>query len=329
MMVEHVLTGDIGGTNANFAVVRLPKPKIVFSRHYNTQGEKSFPELVNRFLQEAKEHNYKLKCASLAAAGPVVSIGARSYVKLTKARLVVDRDEVAKKTRLRKVALMNDFIAISYAVNALSRSDFTVVRKGVPEKRGTIAVIGPGTGLGVSVVPWLQAVSAYVPMDSEMGHTNLPVVSPDEMKFSAYATRRLKRSDGVETDDVATGPGLELLYSYLQKTRYRKAELGLTAEEIADSRKTNPCSREALRLFGRYLARASRNLCVTAMATGGLYVAGGIVMKNPYVLSRDFLKMFNTHDHFSHVLKQIPIYRLCNYDISHIGAAVGYQMMMK
>jgi glucokinase len=326
-MTEYVLTGDIGGTNANFAVVRLPKPKIVLIRHYSTQGAKGFVELVNRFLHEAGEHGYKPRGASLAAAGPVISIGQRRYVRLTKAKLVVGPDEIVRKTKLRKVVLMNDFIAISYAVNALSRSDFAVVRKGSLEKNGTIAVIGPGTGLGVSIVPWVQAISAYVPIGSEMGHTNLPVVSQDEMEFSAFATRTLGRSDGVETDDVATGPGLELIYRYLQKTSYHSAPRNLKAEEIANTRKMNPCSRETFRLFERYLARASRNLCLSAMATGGLYVAGGIVMKNPEVLSKDFIRLFNTHDIYNQILKRIPIYRFCNYDISHIGAAVGYSMM--
>jgi len=294
-------------------------------RRDNTASASHFCQLVNNFLAHAREESFEPDDACFAVAGPVEEEGTNRLVRMTNARLVVDQRELVRRTSLKHVDIMNDFEAVSYATNLLSGEDFVTLNRGSAIKGGTRVAIGAGTGLGKSILYWHERLGTYIPISSEGGHGDLPLLTEEEFLLSRFIKREYRIREVVVYEDVLSGRGLENIYQYLNASKFLTSPAGLSAEEISKTKRTNPCSRETFRWFVEFYARCARNFVLDALATGGLYIAGGIAARNTDSFT-DFVQEFVRNDAYHGILKKIPVHIVTNYDISPIGAAYGFMV---
>jgi glucokinase len=317
-----VLSGDIGGTNANFCIAGIKKgiPHILLQGRESTGSVDDLSRLVNNFIAEAQAHNFNPETACLAVAGPIETRKDYQKVQMTNTDLLIDTRKLKRNTGLKDIMLMNDFDAVSYAINVLDRQDFIVLNKGRAIPKAVKAVLGAGTGLGKNILHYHEQVEAYVPLPSEGGHADLPLLTTTELKMAEF----IKKINGIKRqlcyEDVLSGRGLENIYKYLSTSKYPELPIDLTAAEISTTQNDNSCSQETFEWFIRFYARCARNFALDTLARGGLYIAGGIAAKNHGSFT-DFVEEFIRNEVYENILQNIPIYLITNYNISLTGAA--------
>lgn len=308
--MKKALCGDIGGTNANLCIAHYcDQIKITNEVHEPTQKQAEFSQLITHYLSTVED---KPKEACFAVAGPVHN----QRVEMTNAGLIIDAKEIQKNTELERVLVINDFDAVGYAINVLDPPDFQVINKGIVERNAPRGAIGAGTGLGKSILLYDQNAQAYLPQSSEGGHVDFPFSSIEEFIYGK----------GVEQPTYETflsGRGLELLYQGVQKTRYPDESELLYAMEISQKRKDSLCCHETMELFVKFFARCARNFAIDILATGGIYLAGGIAASNADVFENGFMEEFTRHGNLKYraLLENIPVILIKNYGISLKGAA--------
>lgn len=302
--VKAVVAADIGGTNANLALVRCHDMTTLEAAEYATSNWSSFPSIIEDFLDAAQDCDVSAGC--FAAAGPVQA----NYVELTNAELVLDADGIISETTLDKVLVINDFTALSYAVNTLEDDDVITLRRGNPRSEGVKTIIGAGTGLGQGIMYYDTAHEDYSPLPSEGGHADLPERQGDRILDDI---REIVGRNHLEFEDVVSGDGLERIYEAL--TGHHRS-----AEAISESRHEDEASSTAFDHFTSFFARSARTLALTAYSTGGVYIAGGIAAEN-HDMFTSFPDYFDDHPTYKDFLTELPIHLITNYDISIRGAA--------
>lgn len=311
--METILVCDIGGTNSNLAIAALgTSVRIQHKIRESTAKYDDFTRLLDDYLERIP---IKITGACLAIAGPV----AGRRVEMTNTALVIDAEEIKTRLHLGKVLLINDFAAIGYATNRLDGEDAIVLNPGKPRDGALKAVVGAGTGLGKSLLVYQKDSRLYLPYPSEGGHTDIPLFGPEENALASTLPQPTY-------EDFLSGRGLEFLYSTLQRASFPHAPPNLLAKEISEARNLHPCARTTFELFVKFYARCARNFAIDLMAQGGVYLAGGIAASNPDVFLRSFMEEFVRHPlpKFEHLLRDIPVTLISNYDISLKGAALAY-----
>lgn len=318
MSNEVTIAGDIGGTNATFALVDggKGKPRILFKHRFDTQGLSFFPDVVNEFNKMLRQKNMGIpERACFAIAGPVS--GNKGI--LTHASFDVDASELLEQTNLTEVLVINDFDAIGFAIPLLDVKDLITIKKGTAEKNGRIGVIGAGTGLGKSLLAWDEHNKAYFPIPSETGHADLVVHTQEEQEFVEFTKKQLDIREPASWEMVLSGQGLVNVYSYLCQKRKKAIPKNISAEIISSTRKTDHLSKEAFTWFERFYARLAKNATLEYVATGGIYIAGGIVAKNQDMFTENFLKEYKDNLRLREILEHCPVHAITNYDISLLG----------
>jgi len=327
-MANYVLAADIGGTNANFALVNISKtkPRIIFDRHYKTQQVKNFYALTNNFIDESmlflkrKGLKFTLSRACFSIAGPVVNKKDYQTVSMINADITIDTRKIIRNTRLKKVLIINDFISLSYATNLLSKKDYVILSKGMKTFNATKCVVGAGTGLGKSILFYNSLQNNYIPLPSEGGHGDMPLLTDEELKIAAYIKKKAKLKHQISYEDILSGRGIEHLYAYYNETYFNDSCPVLNSYQITSKSIKNPCKTMTIKKFIEIYARCCRNFVLDTLAVGGLYIAGGFA-KNTWMFSSSFIKEFTKNNQYKSLLEQIPVYLITNYNISLLGAA--------
>ena len=294
LLSQCVVLGDIGATNARFAL--LESYSLGPVRNYEVANYRRFTDVLEAFLGEATDRGARIQRAFLAIAGPVN--GSRS--KLTNTSWVIDTGELHNDFDLR-VVVVNDFAALAYSLPSLSTKDLSQIGGGNHDILAPIAVVGPGSGLGVaSLVP---GNNKPVVLASEGGHTTLAGACEREDRILAYLRRRFGH---VSAERAVSGPGLENIFQAITAID-GYSELTASAAEITTSALAGKCqrSREALDLFCAFLGSFAGNIALTFGARGGVYIGGGI---SPRILNfmhqSDFRKRFKSKGRFRDYLEQ-------------------------
>jgi len=290
-----VLGGDVGGTNTNLAVagVKGDNVEVLFSMKFKTQELSGLNEAVKRILDYSKDkHKIRINNCCMAVAGPV----SNGIGELTNVKWDVKVRELSRL--VKKVRLINDLQAVGYGINMLKKKDIIELQKG-KKTNGVKAIIAAGTGLGKGIIVDGE------PIPSEGGYSDLPV--KNELEMSLLQKLKFK-----EYEEVLSGRGIELIHEFLTKEKK-------TAAEAIMNKKT----REMFKIF---YARCAKNFALDVLATGGVYIAGGIAAKNPDLFDKKFLQEFSS-SRFSQLLKGIPVYVITNYDVSLYGACYAARWM--
>lgn len=267
----HALLADIGGSNARFAALEAGKPDIdpIVLRTGDYPG---FAEALTAYRRQSGI-TAPFASAAICVAGPVSEDGAsltNCDWELTVAaiRETIDGDEVV---------LINDFAAVALALPILASRELRRIGGGRTVPDAPRAVLGPGTGLGVSgLVP--DGRGGFVPLAGEGGHVDLAASTPREMTIVA---RLMERFEHVSAECVLSGPGLRTLYETLSELSGTPATQVPQPEKIARlaTAGQSPVAAETVALFTRWLGAVAGDLALTLGARGGVYLAGGIVSR--------------------------------------------------
>jgi glucokinase len=293
-----VLLCDIGGTNVRVAFASAPGEPPGAALHTETHDWVGLAEAI-----AAKAGHWPERPRSLivCAAGPLQ--GRR--LKLTNAEWGIDGPEVAEALRLEQGLLLNDFEAQALSLPAFL-PDWTRDIGDVRASNGGLRlVLGPGTGLGAAALAEIDG--RFLPLASEIGHTDFGPVGAEEQIIWPHLERVHGR---VTAESVISGPGLvRLHHAWLWINGVRSAEdlngVGIVDRALAGGRE----EAETVRLFWRLVARLSGDLALTFLATGGVSLAGGILPRIVDLLDpADFRRTFEAKAPLDHLVRAIPVH---------------------
>jgi glucokinase len=306
------LIADIGATNTRLALVE-PGGAIARTRVVATDDYASLCDAIEAYLA-AEAPPVKPTLAVLAVAAPVDG----DTVTLTNHPWTFSADALRKHFGFTQLSVINDFVANALAVPHLSAADRTQIGGGAPVEGAPIGVIGPGSGLGVSIL--IPQGNRVVPLQGEGGHVTMAAADKRE---AAVLELMRKRFDHISAERFLSGPGLVNLYNALCELAKEPAA-PLTAAQITDPRteEDEPRAREATAMFCAMLGTIAGNLALTVGARGGIYIAGGIVPKlGDKFAQSDFRARFEAKGRFHGYLAAIPTYVMTHAEPALLGAA--------
>ncbi|MFN7941857.1 MAG: glucokinase [Thermoanaerobaculia bacterium] len=321
-----ILAADIGGTKTTVAAFALDLARdsaLVVS--YPSREHAGFGEILDDFLAR---HRPAVEAACVGVAGPVEENRCRA----TNLPWVVDGDELARRLGLARVRLLNDLEAVAHGIAVLGPEDWLELAPGAPGAGGNRAVIAAGTGLGEAGLFWDGR--EHHPFATEGGHADF--APRDELEADLLAF--LRREHGrVSWERVLSGPGIANLYRFLRDERGEPEPAWLAAEVAAGDAAevisrhaadgTSPLCVRALDLFVKLYGAEAGNLALQMMASGGLYVAGGIAPKNlDRMRSGAFLAAFRDKGRMRPLLKAMPVRLVLEERVGLLGAACRARM---
>jgi glucokinase len=322
-MAKYVLAGDIGGTNTNLAIYARHG-----ARNLSLVREASFPsrrygaleEVVGEFLSTGSE---AIEAAAFGIAGP---LSGGVLVPTNLPWRAVEAAGLAQEIGCERVRLMNDLATTGYGALFLPPDEFRTLNEGVP-RPGHAAVIAAGTGLGQAMLFWDG--SRYLPSASEGGHADFAPRNPLEIGLLEFLLERFER---VSYERVLSGPGLVNIFRFLDeglkrpveppvRERFESEDPAAVIGSAALSGNCRTCE-EAVDIFVGVYGSQAANLALTLMATGGVYIGGGIVTKIlPKMTTGRFLDSFKAKQPLAHLVAEIPVRVILNPKASQIGAA--------
>ncbi|EJW09336.1 Glucokinase [Rhodovulum sp. PH10] len=308
-----ILLGDIGGTNARFAL--LSEGLIGPVDRHAVADYASVKDAIAAFLASrsgASGHGTSVRGAVLAVAAPVE--GERSA--FTNSRWVVDAVELRAAFGLERVLLVNDFEAVSSSLPHLGPKDVLRIGGGTPLAGAPLAVLGPGTGLGVGAL--VPSGDGYAVVPTEGGHATLPTVTEREDAVLAEMRRRFGH---VSAERALSGMGLENLYAAI--AALDGAEVATrSAPDITKLALEGACPtcRAALAMFCALLGTVAGDLALMFRARGGVFVAGGIVPRFTALFAdSEFRTRFEAKGRFRPYLQEIPTSVIVHPTVAFIG----------
>lgn len=306
-----LLAGDIGGTKTDlavFSVERGPRDPISTARFHSAD----FPGLEAMTREFLVQTGHSVRWASFDVAGPVV----HGRAKLTNLPWVVDSASLRETLGLESVSLLNDLEAIANAVPHLIPSDLITLNEGRPDPDGAIAVIAPGTGLGEAFLT--RNGDGFKAHPSEGGHASFAPLDKQQAELLSFLQERFGH---VSFERVCSGIGIPNIYDYLAQdgADHETPEVAAQLAQAADRTpiivqaglepgRSARCS-ATLNLFVAILGAEASNLALKVLATGGVYLAGGIPPRVLPLLQRAaFLEAFRRKGRFTDFVSQVPVH---------------------
>jgi len=306
------LVADIGATNTRLALVE-PSGAIDRLRVFATDEAPDLGDLIGTYLA-AEAGAQRPSQAVLAIAAPVTG----DEVSLTNFPWRFSTDGLRTRLGLDSLRVVNDFVANALAIPHLGGDDTAQVGAGAAVAGTPIAVIGPGSGLGVSGLAFLDGRA--VPIQSEGGHVTMAAADARE---AAVLDLLRKRFDHTSAERVLSGPGILNLYTALCELSGEPEEQ-FTPAQITDARigEQHPRAREATQMFCAMLGTVAGNLALTLGARGGVYIAGGIVPRLGATFEKSaFRARFEAKGRFRDYLSAVPTYVITRPYPALLGAA--------
>lgn len=307
------LIADIGGTNARFALVDGPGCTPLNAR---TLPCADFPTLVDAaqsYLDAVG--GTKPRHAVIAIATNVSS----DRVKMTNHVWDFSVTATRESLGLDSLKVINDYSALALALPHLQADECVQVGGGQSCKGQPMAVLGPGTGLGVSGL--ITAGDHSIPLQGEGGHASYGPLTEREAGVIEIIRRQF---DHVSVERLVSGPGIALIYEAIAELDGLEIE-DCSPGEITDMavRQASPIAQEAVAMFCGILGTTAGNLALTLGARGGIYIGGGIVPKlGEYFVDSPFRQRFEQHGRFRRYLSNIPSYVInSDYPALHGAAA--------
>ena len=296
MSSEGLLLADIGGTNARFAMAEQGRPGPVV--HLSIADFATPHDAIGAALEQLAPVRPPRR-AALAVAGPV----AEGQADLTNGAWHFDGALLGQEFDLESVRLINDFSAVAHALPHLTPEDLVSLGGGLGDPTAAWAVIGAGTGLGVSGL--LIVEGRQVALAGEGGHASLAAADSEEAALFEHLRQRFEH---ISAERLRSGGGLVLLYEAIAERESQRPE-GLTPAEVTARALagSDPHCRAALSRFCALLGGVAGNLALTLGARGGVYLAGGIAPRIVDFLQRsDFRRRFEAKGRCRSYLEPIP-----------------------
>lgn len=333
-MARYALAGDVGGTKTDLALYALggdgkntPGLELVREAAYPSTSHAGLEEILAAFLALGPE---RPAAAAFGIPGPVID----EVVVTTNLPWRIEAADIGRAIGTPHVRLMNDLETTAFGALFLQPEEFHVLNAG-KERRGNRAVIAAGTGLGQAFLYWNGR--QHVPSATEGGHTDFAPRDEREIELLRFLRQKFGR---VSFERVVSGMGIANLWEFV--TRFEKKQPGeLVRKRLAAGENvgavvgeagvagTDPLCTEVIDWMVRLYGAQAGNLALTVMATGGVYVGGGIVVKIlPRILAGGFLQSFRAKGRYEAFMDDLPVKIILNPRASRIGAAEAARAML-
>jgi glucokinase len=317
-MSEMVLVADIGGTNARFALC----PKDAAARgeisveRMKTLSAKDYPDIATAISTYLDWVELQPIAACFAVACPARD----DQIEFTNSTWHFSRKALAAEFGWRRFKTVNDFEALSLGVPQAKPEGLHTLRRGTIEPRGACAVLGPGTGFGVSGLV-CDRHGGWVALAGEGGHVAFAPQDELEIDLLRYLQQRYGR---VSCERLLSGDGLVNIYEFLSVQAGKPAERPSPAEITSRGLELGErVARDALRRFCAILGSAAGDLALILGSSGGVYIGGGIVPRLlPILLDSRFEERFLDKGRLSSLLQEMPIFVILDNSLALLGAAV-------
>jgi glucokinase len=289
------LLADIGATNARFAL--LANGELGPVKTFEVARFAQFADAARDFLKDHGERE-EVAHAALAVAGPIEN----GRCVLTNCSWVIDADDLYKSFGLA-AQIVNDFEAVALSLPSLTAADVFAMGGGQARRGEPMAVLGPGTGLGVAGL--IPGSGKAVVIPGEGGHATLAATNQREEDIIGELRRRFGH---VSAERAISGQGLENIYQAITAIDGLDRP-PLSATEITQSALGNEsrAATETLETFCAFLGSVAGNVALTFGARGGIYIAGGISPRILEFMARSqFRDRFEAKGRFASYLKAIP-----------------------
>lgn len=323
-----ILAGDIGGTKT---LLQLAQPNhkgfdILYEQRYPSADFQDFLPVVQQFIASAPLHaKTNITGACFGVAGPV---SGRTAVT-TNLPWKLDADQLEQVLGIAHVRLINDFQAVGYGIEVLKDSDIVTLQTGTEVLHGTRIVIGAGTGLGQGFLVWQD--DHYEVVASEGGHADF--APTDELQ--AELLKYLKSQFSWPTwERVVSGRGLVNIFNFLVQAQsapvsealqqaLQEGDAGAAVSRFGLSGQ-DATAEQALNLFVKIYGAQTGNFALTALATGGVYVAGGVA---PKIIQKmqdgTFIQAFlDKYERMQPLLKAMSVKVVVNEHVGLLGCAI-------
>ena len=306
------VVGDIGGTNARFALVEPGSTHLQEVEVLPCSDYANLDEAFNEYLLRKRVDGVKV--ASFAFACPVHT----DAISMTNNHWAFSKSEMQRKLGLESFKCINDFTGMALGVPHLSQGQLVKAGGGEGDPAFPRLVIGPGTGLGVSAL--VKTSSAWVPLATEGGHVSF--APADDLQI-AVLNSLLKKFRRVSVERLLCGAGLVNIYEALAKLNNEEVKFGSPAGIThAAVEEGDDMAVAALNFFCTVFGQVCGDAALTIGALGGVYVCGGIIPRFlDFFLESDFRLKFEEKGRMKRYMEAIPVYVVTEKYTGLLGAA--------
>ena len=314
--MKLALVGDIGGTNARFA---LWKDQQLESVQVLATADFACPQdAIGAYLQGLGLAPGAIGAVCLSVAGPVSG----DEFRFTNNHWRLSRKAFCQALQLEQLLLVNDFSAMALGMTRLQPGEFRLVCAGTPEPLRQAVVIGPGTGLGVGTL-LDQGQGRWAALPGEGGHVDLPLSSVRETQLWQHLHNEIGH---VSAESVLSGGGLPRLYRAICAVDGHAPTLDTPQAITAAGLAGDPIAREVLEQFSCWLGRVAGNNVLTTGARGGVYIVGGVIPRfADFFLESGFARCFADKGCMSDYFKGIPVWLVTAPYSGLVGAGVALE----
>jgi glucokinase len=318
-----IVAGDIGGTNARLATFDVQAGRLLLVKElvYPSRSAPDLESIVRRFVDEARP---AATAAALGVAGPVKN----GRIETPNLPWVVDARRLAETLAVPKVTLLNDLKANAYGLRHLAPTDFAVLQPGAQDATGNQGILSAGTGLGCAGLYWDG--QRHRPFATEGGHADFAPRNHLESELMEQIAREKRR---VSAERILSGSGLVRIYRFLRERSgvpeppllaecFAKEDAAAVVSRVALDR-GDPVCVQALDVFVSAYGAEAGNVALRMLATGGVFLGGGIAPKNLAAFEREglFMTAFLDKGRMRPLLESVPVMVVLNDRAALWGAA--------
>ena len=310
------LVGDVGGTNARFALVAPGKSELMSIKSLQCTKFETVQEAIKSYLSSINDAEIISAC--IASAGTTHL----DVFKPANNDWVINKSNVSSALNDIQVNWINDFSAQALATTTLKSNDVIVINKGAVQPERVRLVIGPGTGLGTCGL--INSSNGWVPLPAQGGHSDFAPNSSLEIEIW---TLLQKQFGHVAVERILSGPGIVNLYKALCQINGNEALFNSPSEITSAAIKVNPdsMSKETLHLFCQIFGSVTGTIALSTGCLGGIYITSDLVRNFlDFFIDSDFLKSFEDKGRLKYYMTDIPIFISKKENMGLIGST--YQL---
>ncbi|MDB9951637.1 glucokinase [Candidatus Thioglobus sp.] len=310
------MVGDIGGTNARFALVAPGKSELMSIKTLQCTKFETVQEAINSYISSINDAEIISAC--IASAGTTHL----DIFKPANNDWVINKSNVSSALNDIQVNWINDFSAQALATTTLKSNDVIVINQGIIQPERVRLVIGPGTGLGTCGL--INSSNGWVPLPAQGGHSDFASNSSLEIEIW---TLLQKQFGHVAVERILSGPGIVNLYKALCQINEKEVLFNSPSEITSAAIKVNPDSiaKETLHLFCQIFGSVTGSIALTTGCLGGIYITSDLVRNFlDFFIDSDFLKSFEDKGRLKYYMTDIPIFISKKENMGLIGST--YQL---